>query len=185
MALKILKIYGLVFSFAVCLWSCTEDIDLTQAEELELSPVIENSLLFFDAPASKFFVGGMEVNESSDFIETDIFNNSFNRSHVIKAEFVFEVINSINRGYGLQVDFLDELDRLVHSFSFEASASSDNSEAYTKYTEVFEGNTLNALKNTAKLSFTLTMKPGEEVNENTPGRINMKSKSVFYFNIKD
>ncbi|KAA5828133.1 hypothetical protein FPF71_04670 [Algibacter amylolyticus] len=182
---KIYKIYGLVLSLAMCFWSCTEEIDLNQAEDLELSPVIENSLLFFEAPASEFFEGGTEVNESSDFIEVDIFKNSFNRSHLIKAEFVFEVVNSIDRSYELQIDFLDDLDQLVHTFSFEASASPDNSEIYTKYTEVFEGNTLRALMVTGKLSFTITMQPGDEVNENSPGRINMQSKSVFYFNIKD
>ncbi|MDB2462971.1 hypothetical protein N9W61_02585, partial [Algibacter sp.] len=155
------------------------------AEDLQLSPVIENSLLFFDAPASEFFVGGTEVNQSSDFIELDIFNNSFVRNHVVKVDIVFEVINSINRGYELRVDLLDNQDRLIHTFSFEATASPNNSEVYTKYTEVFEGNTLTTLKNTAKLSFTLTMQAGEEINENTPGRINMQSKSVFYFNIQD
>ncbi|SFC82588.1 hypothetical protein [Algibacter pectinivorans] len=182
---RIYKIYGLVLSLAMCFWSCTEEIDLNQAEDLELSPVIENSLLFFDAPATNFFAGANESSEFSDFIELDLFNNSFTRNNIVKVEFVFDVLNSIKRSFELQVDLLDDLDQTVHTFSFEALASPDASQVYTKYTEVFEGNRLRVLMNANKLSFTLIVQEGEAINENTLGQINMKSKSVFYFNIND
>lgn len=180
MVKKTLKIY----CFIICLVSCTEPIDFNQAEDIELAPIQEASLIFFEAPASEFFIGGEEVSQSSDFVETNIFRGDFIKENLEKAEFVFEIINSINRSYQVEVDFFNDFGQLEHSLTLSSAASSTNADVFTKYTEVFQGSSLTALLRTVRLEFTLTMLPGVTINDDTPGRINLQSKGVFYFNIK-
>jgi hypothetical protein len=161
---------------------CTKDLDFNQANDFEVSPALESSLIFFDAPASDFFIDGNEVTTVQDFVDIDIFNSTFINDHLIKAEFVLEAINSVNRAYSLRIDFLNGLDQLQHTFSVMAPASPASNDVLILHTEVFEGASLGALKNTSKLVFTLTMLPGPPINDNTLGRIHLESKGVLYFN---
>lgn len=172
------------YCFVLCLMSCTEAIDFEQAEDIELSPIQEASLIFFDAPASEFFIGGMEVSEASDFIDINVFKGNFIQENLVKSEFVFEITNSINRSYRVQVDFLNALGQIEHTILFSSDASPNNTAVFTKFTEVFDGNSLIELKRTVRLNFTLTMLPGVAINDSTLGRINLQSKGVFHFNIQ-
>ena len=103
--------------------------------------------------------------------------------NLIKAEFVFETTNSISRAFQVRVDFLDDTNQIQHTFTFFTTASTNNTNVVSNYTEVFQDNALNALKNTSILVFSLKMLPGVPINQNTIGRISVKSKAVFYFNI--
>ncbi len=161
---------------------CTKDVDFNQANDFEVSPVLESSLIYFDAPAADFFVGGSEVATVQDFVDIAIFNNDFVNNNLIKTEFVLETTNSINRAYNLRIDFLDSANQLQHSFITSAPASSTNKDVISSHTEVFEGSSLDALKQTTKLVFTLTMLAGAPINNNALGSIHLESKGVFYFN---
>ena len=172
----------LVIINILCL-SCTEPVNFNQIDDFEISPVIESSLIFLDEPAHRFSNNDNELNTIQDFVQVDFFNNNFIVENLIKAEFVFETTNSINRAFQVQVDFLDSNDQIQHTFTFFTAASPNNTNVVSNYTEVFQDNSLTALKNTSKLVFTLNMLPGMAINQNTIGRISVKSKAVFYFNI--
>lgn len=164
--------------------SCTKEIDFNQVNDIEISPILETSLIFFDATAPDFFIGGSELSVVQDFVLIDVFNSTFINDNLIKTEFVLETINSINRGYSLRIDFLDNSNQLQHSFTTTAPASPSNSDVFSSHTEVFEGASLVALKQTSQLVFTLIMLPGPPINDATLGRIHLESKNVFYFNYK-
>lgn len=182
---QILKVFLCLIAFSLVFVSCTKDVDFDQANDLEISPVIESSLFHFKGTAGNFFIGGSEEATVGDFVELDIFNNEFINDNLIKAELEFEIVNSINRGYQVTVEFFDESSITpLHSFTFSADPSPSNLELLTLYTEVFEGNELLALKASVRLEFTLTMLPGAPINSSTPGKISLKSKGVFYLNIE-
>lgn len=163
-------------------FGCTKDVDFNQVNDFEVSPVLESSLIFFEASASDFFIGGTELSIVQDFVIIDIFNSSFINDNLIRSEFVLESINSINRAYSLQIDFVNNANQVEHTFTVAASASVSNTDVTTNHTEVFEGASLAALKRTTKLVFTLSMLPGPPINDTTLGRIHLESKGVFYFN---
>lgn len=181
---QILKVFLCLITFSLVSVSCTKDVDFDQANDFKISPVIEFSLFHFKGTAGNFFIGGSEEATVGDFVELDIFNNEFINDNLIKAELEFEIVNSINRGYQVTVEFFDESDVLRHSFSFSADPSPLNIELLTLYTEVFEGNELLALKASTRLELTLTMLPGAPINPSAPGGIGLKSKGVFYLNIE-
>lgn len=164
-------------------FSCTKPIDFNQANDLVLEPVLESSLIFYKAKATDFFIGGKEETNAEDFVEIDLFNNSFVQDNLLKVEFIFEIENSINRAYQLQVSFLDASGQLLERFVINTDASATNEILKTTHTEVFEGESLQRIQLSRILVFTLVMLPGEAVNENTPGEIKVQSKGVFSLNI--
>jgi len=165
--------------------SCTKPVDFSQINDLEINPIIETSLVFLDEPVNQFIDNGAELTTVQDFVLIDFLNNEFTQDNLDKAEFTFETTNSIAREFQMQVDFFNESNQQLHSFSVLVEASLNNTNIVSSYVEVFEGSSLNALKATSKLVFTLRMSSGTTINEDTQGRIELKSKATFYFNIKN
>lgn len=164
--------------------SCAEAIDFDQVDELRLSPVIESSLIFLNEPANQFQINGVDIEFIQDSVDITFFDDAFIEENLVKTEFVFETNNSIHRGFQVEVDFLDASDQLVHELVLEATASPDNVHVMENHVETFEGETLAALKATRKMIFTLSVLPGASINENTIGRIQLRSKGIFYLNIE-
>tara|TARA_R110000868_G_scaffold3388_11_gene21939 strand:+ start:2046 stop:2606 length:561 start_codon:yes stop_codon:yes gene_type:complete len=181
---KILKYLVTVFIIVSVSISCTKEMDFKQVNDIQLSPVFESSLVYIKEPASRYLVGGTEIPTLQDSINIDFFKDDFIVEHLIKTEFLFQITNSINRAFQVQVDMLDDANQLQHTFSFSSTASPSNNDVVTEYLEVFEGDLLVALKNTTKLIFTVFILPGEPINQNTPGIIILKSKGTFYLNIE-
>ncbi|MFS4484079.1 hypothetical protein ACKGJY_13745 [Hyunsoonleella sp. 2307UL5-6] len=182
--MKIVKLnYLSVLSFLMLFIACTKPVDFNQLDDLLLEPVVESSIFFFNAEASEFFTGGTEQSEVSDFVQIDIFNNSFINNNLIKLEFVLDIENSINRAYELQLDFLDTNGDLLETFTISADASPNNSVIANTHTEVFEDEALVRIKQSSILNFTLRMLPGEPITTDTPGEIEVHSIGVFHLNI--
>jgi hypothetical protein len=181
---KSLKIAGVMVSLFLVFPSCVKDVDFSQVEDFEINPVVESSLVFFDEAALAFVESGSEIEIIQDFIFIEFFKDPFLVDNLEKADFLFVTKNTINRGFELQVDFLDNMSELQHSFSIIQEASLDGSETMSEYVEVFEEDTLLALKNTSIIVFTLRLLPGPPINDSTQGRIELKSLATFYFNIR-
>ena len=168
--------------------SCIKDVDFDQAEDIVLTPVITSSAVFTDIEASRFSENGIELETVNDTIANiEIFSDEFINDNLVKAELVFETNNSINRTFGIQIDFLNEANELLHTFNFDTLPSVNGSDVLTEYIEIFEDETLEALKLTTQIAITLRLYPstdGSFLNENSLGRIELKSKGVFYFNIE-
>ena len=181
----ILKFTAVVALISVTCFSCTKEVDFKQADNLVLEPVAALDLIFFDAPSSSFFVGGTELTTVRDSVIIDLFGRNFVVDNLVKAEFVFQTTNSINKAFNVQVDFFDSDDRLQHAFAVIAPASPTNTDLVNTHTEVFETNILDALKASNKIELTITALPGgSPLNDDTPGSIQLKSKGFFYFNIE-
>ena len=182
---KIVKSTVILIAVNFVFFSCTKDLDFDQADNIEITPTVESSLIFFDEPAPTFVVDDTELGTIQDSLLINFFRDKFIVANLIKSEFVFETTNSINRGFQVRVDFYNNTNQLLHAFSFFALPSTDNSNLKFTHIEVFEGNTLVALKNTAKLVFTLSVSAGTPIDQTTLGRIKLKSKAIFYLNIDD
>lgn len=181
---QLFKYVLLIHGLLIVNVGCTKDIDVGQVNDLVLAPVMESSLIYMDEPATRFLVEGTEVSAIQDSVNMDVFQYSFTNDYLIKAIFFFETRNAINRAFEVRVDFLDDFEQLQHTFSFSSEASPTNSPIITEHEEVFENASLESLKNTTKLVFTLMIQPGEPINENTLGSISLKSKGTFYLNIE-
>ncbi|MCB4799226.1 hypothetical protein [Neotamlana laminarinivorans] len=158
--------------------SCTKDVDFNQANDIQISPAVELSLIYTQAYASNFLVNGVEVaTTETDFIEVDIFNDQFINDNVTKVDLHFETENTLPREFLFNVNFYSETGAYLHTYSFTTQEESP-------HIATFEDNNLNIIKNTNILEFTITLLSGEPLTEDTPGSISLQSKAIFYFNIE-
>ncbi|WP_422107392.1 hypothetical protein [Winogradskyella sp.] len=175
------------FISILAITSCVKDVDFEQAENLTLTPVVASSVVYTDVEASRFSENGMELEVVRDSITNiEIFTEQFVMDNLVRTELILETTNTINRTFGLQVDFLDDSETLLDTLTFEAQPSADGNEVITETTEVYENERLEALKQTTKMVITLMLFPstdGSTLNENSTGRIILKSKGLFYLNV--
>ncbi|WP_346883362.1 hypothetical protein [uncultured Algibacter sp.] len=174
-----IKYFFLVLVLAVFCSRCTKPVDFDQANDLVIEPVVGSSIAFFNGKANDFNEGA-QGSIVTDTVSIDVFGNNFVQDNLVKAELIFELTNSINRGYSLQVDFLDAMGLENQSLTFTVPASPSNVPVLTTFTEVFEDMALVDLKNTEFLIFTLTMLPGQPITQDSLGEINLQSKGVFF-----
>ena len=164
----------LLFSF-----SCASDLDYDQANDLKLEPVFVANLAYFDVPANEFVTNGVEQSVIFDTPTVDVFNDDFFRDNLKKVEFFFEMENTINRAYSVDLVFLDNNNQRVHAINLTVPAFTGMENKVTK-TEIFENAQLDLLKRTTKIAFTLTMLPGAPLNENSSGRLKLRSGVTAY-----
>ena len=170
-----------------CFNACIKDVDFDQAEDLSITPALEVSIIHFEEPAATFVDEfGDELTTIRDSVNIEIFSDDFVVDNLIKADFLFEITNTIDRGFNAQVDFYNDLYELQHNFNFQVGASTNNQNIVVEYIEVFEGQDLEALKTTTNIVLSLSLDPsnnGSTLNENSFGLLVMKSKASFYFDI--
>lgn len=171
----------------LCFSACIKDVDFEQAEDLSIAPALEVSVIHFDETARTFIdEDGLELITVQDSVNIEIFSDDFVVDNLIRADFLFETTNTINRAYEAEIDFYNDLYELQHNFNFEVGASTNNQDIFVEYVEIFEGQELEALKSTTNLVLTLTLQPssnGSTLNEDSSGNLKLRSKASFYFEI--
>lgn len=167
------------------LTSCVNDIDLDQAENLQLSPVVESNLAYFNIEASRFLDdSNNEINTIQDYTDIDLFTDEFTSDNLIRTELLFEFTNSLSRAVNLTMSFLDESDNVVHIISVVVAEGSVATPVVTTHTEVFENSDLDNLKLTKKLQFTITLQAGVTPMVGNEGELKLRSKGTFFFNVE-
>ena len=164
----------LLFSF-----SCASDLDYGQANDIKLEPVFIANLARFDVPANVFVTNGVEQPVIFDVPTVDVFNDEFFRKSLKKVEFFLEMENTINRTYVVDLVFLDRNNQVVHTTNFTVRSYMGVENKVIK-TEIFENAQLDLLKRTTKIAFTLKMLPGAPLNENSSGRLKLRSSVTAY-----
>lgn len=167
-----------LFSF-----SCTSDLDFNQANDLKLEPVFVSNFVYFDIPANQFVTNGVEQSITVDTPAIDVFDDVFFKDNLERADFFFEINNTINRAYILDLVYLDKNDQPVYSINFAIPAYSGVENLVTK-TEVFENAKLDLLKSTTKMAFVLKMLPGPILSENSTGSLKLRSSATAYLVIE-
>jgi len=176
--------FFIIFAFSLIITSCIKDVDFDQAKIFAISPVVVSSLIFFNEPSSRFLVDGVEITTVTDSIkDISVLSDQFLVDNLIKAEFLFETTNSINRAFQVSVEFYNDAFQLQESFSFTALESPLNEELVSEHTITFEGDSLDALKATTQIVLTLTLLPsgdGSVLDEDSLGEKRLRSIVTFY-----
>lgn len=176
------RVLGMAF-LTLFSFSCASDLDFDQVNDLVIEPVYVANLSYFDIPAKDFVTNGVEHNLGFDAQDFDVFRDAYFRDHLTKAELFFEVNNTINRAYILDVVLLGQNDAVLHTMHFTVPASTGTAVVVNK-TEVFENAKLDLLKNTRKLGFVFAMAPGPALTENSTGSLILKSSATVYMTIQ-
>lgn len=160
--------------------SCASDLDYNQVNDIKLEPVIVSNLAYFDIQANQFVTGGVEQNVIFDAPTVDVFSEKFFTEKLRGVDLFFEINNTINRSYRMDLVFLDRNNQPVHSTYLIVPAYSGAENIVTK-TERFQNATLDLLKRTTKITFTITMFAGPPLSESSVGSLKLRSAVTAYF----
>lgn len=168
-----------IFILAFFSFSCSSNLDFNQVNDAKLEPVLLANLIYFDVPANQFITNGIELPVSQSESIIDIFkDNSFNTS-LKRADLFFEVNNTINRAYILNIVMLDVNNFPLYAIQLNVPAYTGVENLVTK-TEIFENTKLDLLKKTRKFAFTITMLAGPSLSETSLGSLKLRSSATAY-----
>lgn len=176
------RFFGIVI-LTLLTFSCSSDLDFNQVNDLKLEPIIVGNLSYFNIPAKDFVDNGMERTVSFDAENFDVFRDSFLQNNLKRADFFFEVTNTINRAYFFDLILLDQNDQVLYTIRIDVPASADVP-IIIKKTEVFENAKLDLLKATKRMEFLLVMNPGPALTENSLGSIKLRSSATAYLSVE-
>jgi hypothetical protein len=173
---KFLKIFALSVFFI----SCSSDLDFNQVNDLKLEPVVVTNLASFDVQANQFLVGGVEQTVSGDLMNFDVFKQPFLDQNLNRADFYFEISNTINRGFKVNLILLDANNNPLYTIPFDVPAYTVGQAPVTT-TEIFQNAKLDLLKNTSKIAFVVNLMPGPPLSSSSLGSLKLRSSATLYF----
>lgn len=179
--MKIVHFHRILIVLIVALisLSCSSDLDFNQANDLKLEPVFISNLAYFDIPANEFVTNGVERNIIVDSPTVDVFNDTFFTNHLTRADLSFEINNTIDRAYTLEIVLRDKNNQPLYSINFNIPAYNGTENLVTK-NEIFENAKLDLLKSTTRMTFFIRMLSGAPLNENSLGSIKLRSGVTAY-----
>ncbi|NGY38184.1 hypothetical protein FQU23_011760 [Flavobacterium sp. XN-5] len=172
------KILGFLL-LTLLFFSCSSDLDFNQANDFKLEPIFIANLASFEIPANQFIEKGMEQNIAMEAQEFDVFRDSFFRENLRRADFFFEINNTINRSYTIDIILLDVNDQPLFNIPFDVPAYTGTKNQVTRKV-IFEDVNLELLKSTRRMDFVLTMKAGPALNASSPGSLKLRSSATAY-----
>jgi hypothetical protein len=164
-------------------FSCSSDLDFNQANDVKLEPVFIANLAYFDIPAIEFVTNGVEQNVTVAAPTIDVFNDVFFKKYLTRADLSFEIDNTINRGYTLDIILQDRNNQPLYTINFNIPAYTGVANPITK-TEIFENAKLDLLKSTTKMTFVLRMLAGPPLSENSIGSLKLRSGVIAYLAVQ-
>jgi hypothetical protein len=169
-----------IFILSIFLISCSSDLDFNQVNDLKLEPVIVSNLASFDVQANQFVVGGVEQTVSGDLMNFDVFKQPFLDQNLNRADFYFEINNTINRGFKVNLILLDANNNPLYTIPFDIPPYTGTPNKITP-TEIFQNAKLDLLKNTSKIAFVVNLLPGPPLTSSSTGSLKLRSSGTLYF----
>jgi hypothetical protein len=170
----------------VVIWlmtSCVKHVDFEQVDQFYLGPVFQSSLVYFTLNQINFFdtVNSVElVSPIDDVSGFTVLKNSFVRENLIKAQLEFEINNQFDRRFTVDIEFLDDDDKVTHKFSqFIVTANDHN----FKRLEIIEISNNQAFLTSTKVKVSIELSPssnGSVIDPNQEQTLTFKSAGTFF-----
>lgn len=162
--------------------SCTSELDLDQVNDLRLQPVIVGNLTYFEIKANEYSTNGsgqmlVDVEDFSPF------RNAFLRNNLYKTELYFEVENTIQRKFNINLLFLNANSEILYEIPITVPAST-GSEIKITTAEIFEEQKLEAIKQMTQVAFVVEMESGIPLTSTSLGELKLRSSATLYLEIE-
>lgn len=168
-----------IILLAFLFFSCSSDLDFDQVNDLKLEPAFLANLAYFDIPANKLIDDGGN-HEAYDTRGFDVFKDKFFNEHLRKAEFNFEIENTIDRAFVVKLLLLDANDQVLQTITYNVPAYTGGSNVMKYPTETFENERLDLLKKTVKIGFDISISSGTPLNNQSLGSLKLRSSATAY-----
>ncbi|MFC0779270.1 hypothetical protein [Flavobacterium sp. HJSW_4] len=176
------KISSILFSVFL-LFSCSSDLNFDQVNDFKIEPVFVANLAYFNIPANRLVDDG-GTNIVYDVRDFDVFKDKFFTERLKKAEFNFEVENTIDRTFVLNMLLINEQDQVLETLSFTVPSYKGTPNVIKYPTEVFENARLDLLKQTQRIGFVVLIAAGPPLNSESQGNLRLRSSATAYLVIE-
>lgn len=176
--MKYLKIIGLIITLFLT-ESCAEKLDFSQLDDVVYRPVFTSSLTNFTLVPGQFFNAlNIQQNSLSDSTTFDLLQNELIQNDVYKIDFFTEIDNEFDRDATFYVQFLDENDAVVYSFTPIQAPSNTTNNTYLEEILVSDNP---VILNTLKVEITVELEnTGSQMNPNGTEELRLKSSVTVY-----
>lgn len=168
---------------AMLLFSCVEEQDFNQYDDLSVTPTYEASVLYLEVPESAINLLPSGYTYSQDF-NFDAFSEDIFADRVLEGVITYNVENTTSKPIEIQIEFLDEAGAVLDTEQFdlpsEPTAVLQREIAYGP-----SGRSLNIIRNTSSISVTATNN-GDNVSTSSQDdpMVTLRSSGKFTVRIK-
>ncbi|UTD16475.1 hypothetical protein HER15_13750 [Tenacibaculum mesophilum] len=163
--------------------SCIKDIDFSQAEDIEITPVIVASLVYANLDQTSLVTPtGIEIARIREVSRLEVFNNE-GAEDLNKIELNFEINNPFDRNFKLNFNFLDENNAVTYRVT---SINIPKNTQTFNFQEVIDVLSNSSILNSTKIELILELLPssdGTVIDINEPKKFTFKSAGTLYFKI--
>ncbi|SNR17097.1 hypothetical protein [Tenacibaculum jejuense] len=171
-------------SFLLMMSSCVEDVNFSQAEDLEITPVVLASLVNSTITQNELVFGGVEINRPIEQTSLfTIFNNEQTRDNLERIVLQFAINNQFNRGFRIEFFFLDGAGN--ETLSPITLNVNPNQSDFNQEEEIILANEP-AFTNTRNVRTRIELLPssdGSIIDVNVPTSLTFRSAGTLYFRV--
>lgn len=116
------KVFYFLTILLVCTSSCSDELDFSQSDNLEITPTFESSIIYIESTEQIInLIDGPEVlSQSFNF---DAFSSDVFAERVIEGELTYIIENTTSKPFELIIEFLDEADAVIDTEIFNIQSA--------------------------------------------------------------
>ena len=177
-----MKVFNLLLIF-LFLSACSSKLDFDQAKQLNIQPVFEGDILYFDLhDVNLTDQSGSFRNIIRDTVDFPVFDDGKVRDGFVKADIEVSYNNTFNRHFTTTYYFIDENDQPVEYGQFEiAEADSNHSKITGDAIFTFDKTVNPNFVNFRKIVVEVIVSPDTLPVENKT--LHIQTKGTFYINL--
>ena len=175
----LIKSTGLI-AISCLLLGCAKDIDLSQREDITLSPELQVDLLIYDIDQSQFEdpnTGNLKT-RISDTVRLEFLDDDYIQKDLFSVNFYFRHINTFPREIESEIRFLSESNAEQFSVNYTIKPGANGNPITTEQYELIEEGRINLVRRSIKMVVELEVQPGTSAFE---GELDFASKGFFSF----
>ena len=111
--------------FSTLLWSCTEEQNFDQFDDLRVTPLLASSIFYFESTEEFINTATTQGIFYSNTENFDAFNEEFVAERLLEGILRYEVENTTSKSLSLVVEFLDDSEEVldVETFTIDPAPS--------------------------------------------------------------
>ncbi|SHJ74947.1 hypothetical protein [Pseudozobellia thermophila] len=183
--MKFLFKYMLLCSVALAtLSSCVESQDFGQYDEIEVTPTLEASMLYVEAPESMINEAPSNYVFSQNF-NFDAFSYDEFSERVLDGSVTYVIENTTSKPLDITIEFLDEQDNVLGPVdTFEIPATPSGEQQYIVYYGD-AGYSIDIIKNTSSIRVTAVNRgDNSSISVEADPKVTIKSSAKFRVRLK-
>lgn len=162
----------------LCFFSCAEEQNFNQFNDLSIEPIVATSVFYFESPED-IINAATTPNFFTQTFDFEAFNERFVSENLLEGSILYLLENTTSKELNLLVEFLDENATVLDNENFTIQPQP----TVMLEREVFYGNTgksLDILRNTTSIRIT-TENRGDNISESAVSdpRVILQSSATF------